>query len=308
MHHIIIIPHANREDHLRICLRFLGRAIDKAKLTSEDIEVLIVGTLADDFDLPSFCQFISTKTTPPLNLRNNEHPPFWKTNLLATGRDYVLRGEMTFNGNAWLTYLDADMLAHEDFFVDGFRGDCDEQAVERAAHIGRRIRFVNYNWAENADGYPADYESLPADYEVPGVGNSCFSCPAHLGLEWDTRYWGRGFHDLDYLRRVSGSDSLKYREPIVLDRREPIVFLTKPPGALLAIKHDLTPGFTNDRWADRNKRFYYGTRTVWALFDNVSDREKAKQLLRSSGTRCLLKEDYDFQERLSSDIVLDCTL
>jgi hypothetical protein len=303
MKHYVIIPHAGREKHLEMCLRYLVAAGSHC----ERLYIVVVGEITeialnnirkwncwnDRITLAYLPQqpFNTDVKRPP-----NEPAPFWKSLLLNDGMNYVSRDRMHFGPDDWITILDSDAIVHPSyFFRDGFYVPNNVQVIFRIVRYVGEQRVADCN--DVLDVYK-DYDEMPLSREYPGWKTSQFSIRAgtaiSIDMKWDERYYGRGFED------AAMGDALLASKVLYAQR-------LSPPGALLHIRHPDTPGFANDRWADRNKRLYHGTRTVWMLFDNSKDAGIVKQLTRPAGARCLLKADFYPDEALTNDIVLDCT-
>jgi len=310
--------HCNRAAYLRLCLQSLSASAKHCEIANGSWEIVVCG---DSLSLTGDGRWINCETSPPfLKLRPNEPPPFWKNHLLNVGIEES-SGEV-------LTFLDGDDIVPPDFFAR-----TDRLFEQNLTFLSWRIRKIGYEEAATTplEALFARYDEKRPDsngcvksryrrayeaYETPDndtkpgqeptdqavFGNSQISIRRKtLGsFRMDERYWGRSFEDLSMLRDIWNLHRNNFRTAIVTD-----------PG-IFTITHPYSPGFNNDRWADRNRRRYAGEKVLWALADDNRTRQSFLVFLLDwvkyfpdTTIRCLLRRNFDPQEAGENDCTLD---
>jgi hypothetical protein len=190
--------------------------------------------------------------------KTDESVPFWKTRLLNLG--------IKESAGAILTFLDADAIVGPRF-MEGQRVLYDLPDLTKACY--RVQRLVADDWRDlrehpqtHLDVLRARWPSRSVEricYEAYGTpdnhmgtgephGNSQFSITREkLGdLRFDERYIGRGFDDLSMNRDLWRRYGESYRGYIWKDADH----------AMFHISHPYSPGFSADRWNQRNAELY----------------------------------------------------
>jgi len=222
----IIIPHRDRHENLRQCVRSVewsDARLAGLAVTVPAWEVLIVDNgsenrhAAEPFDVPARVRVIADERPMPI---------FAKCAMLNRGIAEA-RGEV-------LTFLDADAVVGP-LWLAGIVA-LDDPAVTllayRVRYLPPRTRIAGEaQWLALFDEgvyarAPRAYEAYgevrnnpkvaPADPAGSVIGNSQFSIRREAlgGLRWDERYVGRGWEDLDMLRRIVEHFGPRYRGAI----------------------------------------------------------------------------------------------
>ena len=281
MLHSIIVPHFNRNNHLRQCLASVRRSALICRCPHDSYEVIVVDGGSNTLpDILPYCRLVVCTDAPPVRVGPNEAMPFWKARLLNAGIREA-KGEV-------LTFLDADAVVGEQFMQntvylltgltklayrvryapvaagqwnpDDWRAAFSryDERIERpdAKPIDRfQIAFEGYGQADTP--FPSDAASPPA----PAFGNSQFSIlRSVLGdLRYDENYIGRGFEDISLNRSVWERDKAGYRCDIITD----------PAHAMFHMDHEKADCYAVDKWNARNHRRYYGKKMVWVVANNT---------------------------------------
>jgi hypothetical protein len=263
-----------------VCLATLGAAAETVK---GPIEVLVVGWTAfgtkpgwprcPDHH-PHSTQYIQADESYRYSSHTplGEHFPFWKTHLLNIGIR-LATGDV-------LTFLDADAVVGPRF-LDGARFLAASSLtalfyrVRRCSRTGADFSEYDAVKKDGHDLHPIAYEAYGSPERSgkgtvprhPVFGNSQFSITREkLGdLRWDEDYFGRGFEDLDMIRRLWYRDQKGYCAAIMTDAEH----------AMFHIAHPYSPGYGRDRWNERNRRRYYQEPMHWVVGDN---ERKAREL------------------------------
>jgi len=261
----IIIPHRDRSENLRHCLRSIHSSAFVCGCLDE-FEVLVVddGWTAHRLSkLPSEwdrVRVIIDAAQPPVELKPREPPPFWKNRLLNTGLRFA-RGTV-------FTFLDADAIVGPRF-MEAWR-ELKDRSITRLCY---RVRYVDAAQVEEAMDRWHGLEHLFQTYDShrlatecygepelrgtggePVFGNSQFSIRREvldeISFQWDESYVGRTCEDLSGIREIYRRTQPNYKGKLVGDGDH----------ALLHITHSMTPGFAEgDRWSQANSRRYETT-------------------------------------------------
>ena len=149
-----------------------------------------------------------------------------------------------------------------------------------AANLTRLCyRVRNLPIAKEADF--SNYESWPLAFEAYGridkgegafcllvYGNSQFTASRSTMDDvgpWDEDYFGRGFEDLDMIRRIERKNPQYHAE-----------IMTAADYAMFHIQHAHSPGYGIGRWNDRAERKFYRIQTVWLVCENKKTEEAAE--------------------------------
>ena len=271
--HDIIIPHKGREHNLGLCLASLRRSAERCGI--EDYRIHIVGEwdndppsilLDDGFRQHCLCYGASDDCVADVPLYPDEAAPFWKSHLLNNGI------EMS-NGDV-LTFLDADAIVGRYFL----RGP-EVLAASTLTLLSYRVRYCPATVTEHSHEelfrhydaakpngsplYRIGHEAYgqpdggTGKFKLPAFGNSQFTIRRDVLGEtrYDERYFGRGYEDLDILRRICQKCMGRYSAAI----------MTAGDYAMFHINHKYSPGYGSDRWNVRNRRRYYKQTCLWIV-------------------------------------------
>jgi glycosyltransferase involved in cell wall biosynthesis len=213
--HSIIIPHRNRVDNLADCLESIARSAAMSPEPVPSFEVIVVDDIIgiDTDTSGGFCDAMNYhRCFARLCCAMNAPPIFNKPKSLNIGIE-AARGR-------YITFLDADAIVGPLFLA----------SAPLARHFTRlcyRVRYVPADYGRTAEDYHnafMDYDNLARGYEGYGIvdrnpvkdqcpgnwkpserfGNSQFTIERKkLGrLRFDEAYAGRGFSDLEFIRRI----------------------------------------------------------------------------------------------------------
>ena len=323
--HSLIIPHKGRAKHLAFCVASIHSSANLCGIPSDDYEILVVG---EQCGLSMEHFWIPCDDVPPVNLRPNEPAPFWKTR-------YLNMGIAAAEGDV-LTFLDADAIVGPHFMENIARLD-DESLTKLCYRVRytTAIEWDNYgtNWGLAFGSYNdlpgcglafEAYGSAECDHrqqmesEMPVhwspemfkeqaarrgrkriFGNSQFSITRKkLGdVRPDERYFGRGWEDIDFNKRIAARHGSEYRAEIVTDGQH----------ALFHIRHEFTPGYGSDRWNRRNTRLFFGSKSTWVFATSHRALELIKD--RTPGAQYFLdvERQYVESEMLPGDAIIEAS-
>ena len=242
MRHTVIIPHRDRTPYLLLCLRTLLQAAE-----GYDVQIIVVDDSLGDVPMLAGVRYIKCL-----------HPPdvFNKSKLLNIGLDHAT-GDL-------LTTLDADAIVGRMFFAAGQRVDW------RHTHrLCYRVRYLPRYLTDKLLRGDIDVENARRQWDYCRVGYEAYGKPTanrftplaepwgnsqgtwHRdrlgGLRYDERYEGRGYEDLDLLKRYAATHP-DYRGEIVTDCDH----------AMLHMEHDYEPSWRSPEMTRRNLRIFQG--------------------------------------------------
>lgn len=262
MLHVIIIPHRRRVPFLDACLRRLHAALDAtaseaAGLWNISAEILLVQAGPRE-ELAGVAGVDHPRVTV-LHELQDAHRVFNKSRALNLGIAEALR-----RGSDVLTFLDGDMLVGSRWPLAAARAHW--PGLTRLCYRVRQLGPVATGLILSAGGDPeaafGRYDEHPLCYEAwgtpdgigqrPGAqpfGNSQYSISARaLGDDrFDEAYIGRGFEDLDLIKRLWLRDRGAYRARIETDADY----------GLLHLSHGYEGDWRNDATQGRRNRRRY---------------------------------------------------
>ena len=274
--HSIIVPHANRDKHLAVCLMSIHNSAEVCGLGWDDYLITVVGEMKPPFTT-HHTRFIAAAPYASVDLGPNEPAPFYKTRLLNIGIEAA-------HGDTF-TFLDADAVVGPLFFENLTR--LEDDTLTKLAY---RVRYAPYcewpgEWADRFVRYDSgrfglafeaygaaerdcSQGSLPPSADMAVFGNSQMSIRRDkLGdLRFDKRYIGRGYEDLSFNRAIAEAHGAAYRCEIVTDG----------PHAMFHIKHNHVAGFDASPWNSRNRRLFYSEAKTWFVCPDVATAEHTR--------------------------------